>query len=140
RLMLFSTSRRRVLATGAAATATALLPRAGRAQAPLKAGWVYVGPIGDFGYSYQHNEGRLAVVEHFGDAVETSFVENVSEGPDAERVIRQLAASGNKLIFTTSFGFMNATERVARQFPDVYFEHCTGYKRGPNLATYDARF
>jgi basic membrane protein A and related proteins len=76
----------------------------------------------------------------FGDAVETTFVENVSEGADAERVIRQMAPAGHDLIFTTSFGFMNATATVAEQFPDVKFEHATGYTRADNLATYDARF
>jgi simple sugar transport system substrate-binding protein len=103
-------------------------------------GFVYVGPVGDFGWTYAHDQGRLQVEEHFGDAVETSFVENVAEGPDAERIIRQLAQDGNKLIFTTSFGFMNPTVRVAKQFPDVYFEHATGYQRTENLATYNARF
>jgi basic membrane protein A and related proteins len=138
--MTFPFSRRRLILTG---TAGATLLAAGglaRAQSPLKVGYIYVGPIGDHGWSYQHNEGRLALEEHFGEQVETSYVENVSEGPDAERVIRQLATSGHGLIFTTSFGFMNATERVARQFPDLKFEHATGYKTLPNLAVYDARF
>ena len=114
--------------------------RSARAQAPLKVGYVYVGPVSDHGWTYQHDQGRLAVEKYFAGKVETSYVENVSEGPDAERVIRQMASSGHGLIFTTSFGFMNATEKVARQFPKVFFEHATGYKRLPNLATYDARF
>ena len=80
------------------------------------------------------------MVEHFGDKVKTTYVENVAEGPDAERVIRQLASSGHGLIFTTSFGFMNPTVRVARQFPKVKFEHATGYQTAPNLAVYNARF
>jgi basic membrane protein A and related proteins len=138
--MSIALNRRALLGATAAGAAALTLPGLGRAQTPLKVGYIYVGPVGDHGWSYQHNQGRLAVEEHFGDAVETSFVENVSEGPDAERVIRQLATSGHGLIFTTSFGFMNATERVARQFPNVRFEHCTGYRRLPNLATYDARF
>ncbi|MEZ5668114.1 MAG: BMP family ABC transporter substrate-binding protein [Alphaproteobacteria bacterium] len=117
------------------AFATALAGTA-LADDPMKVGFVYVGPVGDFGWSYQHDQGRLAVQEHFGDAVETTFVENVSEGADAERVIRNLAASGHKLIFTTSFGFMNPTAAVAQQFPDVIFEHATGYKRADNLGTY----
>ncbi len=114
----------------------------GRVQAaePLKVGFVYVGPIGDYGYSYQHDQGRLAVEKAFGDKVKTTYVENVPEGADAERVIRELAATGHKLIFSTSFGFMNATAKVAKQYPDVKFEHATGYQRGPNLATYMARF
>jgi simple sugar transport system substrate-binding protein len=106
----------------------------------MKVGFVYVGPVGDFGWSYQHDEGRKAVVARYGDRVETTFVENVSEGPDAERVIEQLARSGHKLIFTTSFGFMEPTAKVAQRFPNVWFEHATGFKRAPNLATYDARF
>lgn len=110
------------------------------AAEPLKVGFVYVGPIGDHGYSYQHEQGRLAVEKHFGDKVKTTYVENVPEGADAERVIRQLASSGHELIFTTSFGFMNPTAKVAKQFPKVKFEHATGYMRAPNLATYMARF
>jgi simple sugar transport system substrate-binding protein len=132
-------TRRTALAALAGAGALAL-PRGVRAQAPLKVGFVYVGPVGDHGWSYQHNQGRLAAEAAFPGRVQTSYVENVSEGPDAERVIRQLATTGHGLVFTTSFGFMNATERVARAFPAVRFEHATGYKRLDNLATYDARF
>jgi len=110
------------------------------AQQKMKVGFIYVGPVGDFGWSYQHDEGRKAVVAKYGDRVETTFVESVSEGPDAERVIEQLARSGHKLIFTTSFGFMEPTLKVAQRFPNVWFEHATGFKRAPNLATYDARF
>jgi simple sugar transport system substrate-binding protein len=80
------------------------------------------------------------VEKAFGDKVKTTYVENVPEGADAERVIRELAVSGHKLIFSTSFGFMNATVKVAKQYPDVKFEHATGYQRAPNLATYMARF
>ena len=113
----------------------------GAAQAePVKVGFVYVGSIGDYGWNYAHNAGRLAVEKEFGDKVKTSYVENVAEGPDAQRVITQLANTGHKLIFTTSFGFMNPTLRVAKQFPDVRFEHATGFKRADNLATYSARF
>jgi len=113
---------------------------AATAQQKLKVGFVYVGPVGDFGWSYQHDEGRKAVVAKYGDRVETTFVEKVSEGPDAERVIEQLARSGHKLIFTTSFGYMEPTIKVAQRFPNVWFEHATGFKRAPNVATYDARF
>ncbi|MEM0942608.1 MAG: BMP family ABC transporter substrate-binding protein [Pseudomonadota bacterium] len=121
--------------------ALAALILAAQAQAAeLKVGFVYVGPVGDFGWTYQHDQGRLAVQEAYGDRVETTFVESVSEGPDAERVIRQLAASGHGLIFTTSFGFMEPTLKVAEQFPDVKFEHATGFKRAPNVATYSGRF
>lgn len=103
-----------------------------------KVGFVYVGPIGDHGWSYQHNQGRLAVEKELD--VKTSYVESVSEGADAERVIRQLASSGHDLIFTTSFGYMNPTVKVAKQFPNVKFEHSTGYKRADNVTTYSARF
>ena len=124
----------------AAALVAVALGSAAWAADPLKVGFVYVGPIGDHGWSYQHNQGRLAVEAAFGDKVETTFVENVAEGPDAERVIRQLAASGHDLIFTTSFGFMNPTVKVAKRFPDIRFGHATGYKREGNVSTYSARF
>jgi basic membrane protein A len=121
------------------AAAAALVAAAAQAQ-DLKVGFVYVGPVGDFGWSYQHDQGRQAVEAAFGDRVETTFVESVPEGADAERVIRQLASSGHGLIFTTSFGFMDATLAVAQQFPDVKFEHATGYRTAENVATYNARF
>lgn len=111
---------------------------AGSASAETKAGFIYVGPIGDHGWSYQHDQGRLAVEKELG--VKTSYVESVPEGADAERVIRQLASSGHDIIFTTSFGFMNPTIKVAKQFPNVKFEHATGYKRADNVSTYAARF
>ncbi len=137
-----TTVTRRGLVLGSAAAAGAMAlggPRA-FAQDAVKVGFVYVGPIGDFGWTHGHDLGREAVVEHFGDRVETSYVENVAEGPDAERVIRQLAASGHGLIFTTSFGYMNPTIRVAQQFPDVKFEHATGFQTAPNVSAYNARF
>ena len=126
----------RALALGAAVALSATVA----AAEPLKVGFVYVGPIGDHGWSYQHDQGRLALEAALGDQVETTYVESVPEGADAERVIRQLASTGHKLIFTTSFGYMNPTNRVARSFPDVAFEHATGYQRGPNVSTYAARF
>ncbi|KAE8547038.1 MULTISPECIES: BMP family ABC transporter substrate-binding protein [Marinobacter] len=106
------------------------------AEDPMKIGFVYVGPIGDHGWSYQHDLGRKAVEAHFGDQVETTYVENVAEGADAERTIRMLAQAGNDVIFTTSFGFMNPTIRVAEQFPDITFMHATGYKQADNVGTY----
>ena len=106
----------------------------------LKVGFIYVGPIGDHGWTYQHDQGRLAVEEAFGDKVETVYVENVAEGPDAERAITRLARDGAGIIFTTSFGFMDPTIKVAKNFPDVKFEHGTGYKRADNVTTYSARF
>ena len=116
---------------------------AGAAQAqdePLKVGFIYVGVPGDGGWTYQHDQARKEMEAHFGGKVVTSAIENVPEGADAERAITQLALDGNKLIFTTSFGFMDATVNVAAKFPDVKFEHATGYKLAPNLSTYDARF
>ena len=110
------------------------------AQDKIKVGFVYVGPVGDHGWTYRHDIGRQAIEEALGDRVETSFVESVKEGPDAERVIRQMAASGHDLVFTTSFGFMNPTVKVAKTFPKVMFEHATGYKRASNVSTYMARF
>jgi basic membrane protein A and related proteins len=133
-------SRRGFLAGTAATTSAFLLGRPGLAQEQLEVGFVYVGPIGDYGWTHGHELARKAVVEHFGDKVKTTYVENVAEGPDAERVIRQLASSGHGLVFTTSFGFMNPTVRVAKQFPQVKFEHATGYQTAPNLAVYNARF
>ncbi len=106
--------------------------------AETKVGFVYVGPVGDHGWSYRHDQGRQAVEEALG--VETTFVESVAEGADAERVIRTLATSGHNVIFTTSFGYMNPTLKVAKQFPNVKFEHATGYKRSDNVSTYSGRF
>jgi basic membrane protein A len=134
--------KRTVIWLGAAVVVAGLSAVApGTAQAePLKVGFVYVGPVGDHGWTYRHDEGRKAIDKAFGDKVQTTLVESVKEGADAERVIRQLAASGHKLIFTTSFGFMNPTLKVAKNFPDVRFEHATGYKQSANVATYGARF
>ena len=109
-------------------------------NAETKVGFVYVGPIGDHGWTYRHDVGRLAVEKALGAKVKTTFVESVKEGPDSERVIRQLASSGHKIIFTTSFGFMNPTLKVAKKFPDVKFEHATGYKQSKNVGTFSARF
>ncbi|WP_397544747.1 BMP family ABC transporter substrate-binding protein [Roseovarius salis] len=112
----------------------------GLAQDTTKVGFIYVGPIGDGGWTYEHDQGRLAVEEHFGDAVETVYQESVPEGADAVRAIEQMALQGADLIFTTSFGFMDPTITAARKFPDVMFEHATGYKTAPNVSTYSARF
>lgn len=132
---------RRTLLLGAGAAALVLASgRSVFAADPLKIGFVYVGPIGDHGYSYSHDQGRKAVEAEFGERVDATFVENVSEGPDAERVIRQLASAGNELIFATSFGFMQPTIRVARQFPKVAFEHATGYMTASNVGIYNGRF
>jgi len=119
----------------------AAAPAAAAKPEPIKAAWIYVGPVGDAGWSFAHDLGRKAVEAKFGDQVKTSFVEKVPEGADAERVIRDLAQQGNKIIFATSFGYMDAMLAVAGKFPDVKFEHATGYKREhPNVATYNSRF
>ncbi|MDB5651289.1 MAG: family transporter substrate-binding protein [Hyphomicrobiales bacterium] len=122
-----------------AAVAAVGLTAGAHAAEKLKVGFVYVGPVGDFGYSYQHDQGRQALQKALGDKIETTFLENVPEN-DSERSIEQLARSGHKLIFTTSFGFMEPTLKVAKKFPNVKFEHATGYKRSTNVATYSARF
>ncbi len=106
----------------------------------LKAAWVYVAPLTDAGWVRQHDEGRKAVQAALGDKVKTSYVENVPEGADAERVIRDLAAQGNKIIFTPSFGYMEATMRVAAEFPEVRFESITGYKTAANVSAANARY
>src|SRR5580692_3926263 len=106
----------------------------------LKVGFIYLGPIGDLGWTYQHELARQALVKEFGDKIETTYLENVPEGPDAERSIEQLVRAGNKLIFTTSFGYMDQTLKVAKKYPKVNFEHATGYKRDKNMSTYSGRF
>ncbi len=131
--------KKRTLLKGAVA-ALALAAAPALAQDKTKVGFVYVGPVGDGGWTYEHDQGRKAVEAEFGDAVETVYVENVPEGPDAERVITQMALDGADLIFTTSFGYMDPTINVAAKFPDVKFEHATGYKTAPNVSVYSARF
>jgi basic membrane protein A and related proteins len=106
----------------------------------LKIGFIYLGPVGDFGWTYQHEVGRQGLVKDMGDKIETTYLENVPEGPDAERSIEQLVRAGNKLIFTTSFGYMEPTLKVAKKYPKVNFEHATGFKRDKNVATYSGRF
>ena len=108
--------------------------------ADVKVGFVYVGPVGDYGWTYEHNEGRLAIEEHFGDRVETIYQESVAYGADAERAITTMAMQGADLIFTTSFGYMDPTLSVAEKFPNVKFEHATGFKRSENVSTYSGRF
>jgi basic membrane protein A len=121
------------------ALATALMVGGQASAEESTAAFVYVGPVGDHGWSYQHEQGRKAVEKALG--IKTTFVESVAEGADAGRVIRKLAVAGNKIIFTTSFGYMNPTNKVAKQFPNVKFEHATGYKRKyDNVATYSGRF
>ena len=105
----------------------------------IKVGFIYVGPIGDHGWTYRHDIGRLDVEKHFGDKVETVYLENVKYGPDSERAIRAMAKSGADIIFATSFGYMEPMLKVAKEFPNVKFEHATGYKQSDNMATYGLR-
>lgn len=128
------------LAAALAAACFFISPVFAQKSEPLKVGFVYVAPLGDAGWVRQHEEGRQAVQAAFDGKVKTSFVENVPEGPDAERVIRDLAQQGHKLIFTPSFGYMEPTLKVAKDFPDVKFESITGYKTAPNVSVANARY
>ena len=128
------------LAAALAVAATFSLLPASRAADPLKVGFVHVAPVTEAGWVRQHEDGRKALEAALPGRVQTTAVENVPEGPDAERVIRDLAQQGHKLIFTPSFGYMEPTLRVARDFPDVKFESITGYKTAANVATANARY
>lgn len=130
---------KRILTHAAAAFAVAAFATGALAQEKLKIGFIYVGPVGDHGWTYQHDQARQALVKTFGDKIEITYVENVPEN-DSERSIEQLARTGHRLIFTTSFGFMEPTLRVARKFPNVKFEHATGFKRAANVSTYSGKF
>ncbi|MFZ3583495.1 BMP family ABC transporter substrate-binding protein [Loktanella sp. DJP18] len=132
--------RRTLLASGVAAAALAATGLPALAQDKTKVGFIYIGPVGDGGWTYEHDKGRQAVADEFGDAVETVYVESVPEGPDAVRVLQQMALDGADLIFTTSFGYMDQTMEVAAKFPDVKFEHATGFKTADNVGVYSARF
>jgi simple sugar transport system substrate-binding protein len=132
--------RREFIKGAALVSGLALVAPAVRAADKLKVGFIYVGPIGDLGWSYEHDVARKELEKALGDKIETTFVENVPEGPDAERAIEGLVRNGCGLIFTTSFGFMEATLKVAKKYPNVKFEHATGYKRADNVATYAGRF
>jgi basic membrane protein A and related proteins len=128
------------LMAAAAALTLALGVGGAHAQDKLKVGFINVGPKNDGGWTQGHWTGAEALREALGDKVEITFIENVPEGQDAERAIEALARAGNQLIFTTSFGFMDPTIKVAQRFPDVKFEHATGFKTAPNVTTYNARF
>lgn len=124
-----------------AALAVGLTGAAMAQDDPFQVGFIYIGTPGDYGWTYEHDRGRLAVEEAYGDAVETVFLESVPEGADAERAITTMVLGGADMVFTTSFGYGEATNAVAGQFPDVYFEHATGYLREhDNVSTYSARF
>jgi basic membrane protein A and related proteins len=123
----------------AALALTACGGGAGESSDPFKVAYVYIGPPGDLGWTYEHDRGRKAVEEEFGDRVETTYIENVEEGPDAARVIRQYAQEGYDMVFATSFGYMDYMYEVAEEFPDVLFEHCSGFMTRDNMATYFGR-
>ena len=106
---------------------------------PLKIAFAYVGPVGDGGWTFAHDNARKALEKEFGDKIQTTFVENVPESADAERVIRDMVGQGNKLIFGTTFGYMDPMLKVASDNKDVKFEHATGYKQADNMRTYDSR-
>jgi len=127
------------IAAGAAVLALAAGGAVAQPKEKVKVGFIYVGPVGDHGWSYQHDVGRKAIEQAFGAKVETTYVESVPEA-DSERAIEQLARTGHDLIFTTSFGFMEPTLKVARRYPKVKFEHATGFKRADNVSTYAAKF
>ncbi len=133
-------TRRNVMQTAAAGLALPALGRRAFAAEPLKVGFVYLGPIGDYGWTWAHDKGRKAMVEALKGQVVADYVENVKEDAGATPVIKDLAQQGHKLIFATTFGYMDQTVEAAKQFPDVMFEHCTGYKHAPNLGTYNSRF
>jgi basic membrane protein A and related proteins len=133
-------TRRNFLRTTAAGLAAPALLRNARAAEPLKVGLIYLGPIGDFGWTWAHEKGRKAMVEALKGQVVADYVENVKEDASATPILKDLAESGHKLIFATTFGYMDQTVEAAKQFPEVKFEHCTGYKHLPNLGTYNTRF
>ena len=131
---------RRTLFKGAGAATLATLASPALAEDKVKVGFIFLGPIGDYGWTWAHNKGREAIDAELGDKVETIYVENVAEDASAIPVLRDLAQQGCKLIFTTSFGYMDQTQEVAKEFPDVKFEHCTGFKRADNVSTYNSKF
>ena len=120
-------------------TGGGLEPAKAEAADALKAAFIYVGPIGDLGWTWEHDRGRKMLEAELGGKVETTYIESVPEGPDAARVIRQYAQQGHKVIFATSFGYMDPMVEVAQDFGDAYFEHCSGYKTAPNMSTYFGR-
>ena len=131
---------RRTLFKGAGAATLATLASPALAEDKVKVGFIFLGPIGDYGWTWAHNKGREAIDAELGDKVETIYVENVAEDASAIPVLRDLAQQGCKLIFTTTYGYMDQTLQVAGEFPDVKFEHCTGFKRADNVSTYNSKF
>ena len=141
---MINLNRRRFVQAAATTAIAAALPlihtRGAQAADPLKIGYVYVGPVNDGGWNTAHEAARQEMMKALGDKVTSSYVENVAEGPDSERVIRDFANQGCGLIFATSVGYMDALMKVAKDFPDIKFEMCTGFKHAPNVANYNIRF
>ncbi|MGX5651603.1 BMP family ABC transporter substrate-binding protein [Hydrogenophaga sp. YM1] len=137
--VLIGCGKKEEAAAPAPAPAPAAPAAAPAAPEPLKIAFAYVGPVGDGGWTFAHDNGRKALEAEFGDKIKTTFVESVPESADAERVIRDMASNGNKLIFGTTFGYMEPMLKVAADFKDVKFEHATGYKTAENMRTYDSR-
>ncbi len=133
-------NRRNFIQAAGAAAALPLLGQPAFAADKIKIGFIFLGPIGDYGWTWAHNKGREAIDAALGDKVETVYAENVAEDASAVPIIRDLAQQGCKLIFTTSYGYMDQTLQVASEFPDVKFEHCTGFKRADNVSTYNSKF
>ena len=137
---MYVLTRRNFVKSAAATSAASLLGSRAFAEEPLKVGFVYLGPIGDFGWTWAHEKGRKAMLAALGGKVTADYVENVPEDASATPVIKDLAAQGHKLIFTTTFGYMDQTMTVAADYPNTMFEHCTGYKHAKNVGTYNSRF
>jgi basic membrane protein A and related proteins len=137
---MYVLTRRNFVKSAAATSAASLLGSRAFADEPLKVGFVYLGPIGDFGWTWAHEKGRKAMLAALGGKVTADYVENVPEDASATPVIKDLAAQGHKLIFTTTFGYMDQTMTVAADYPNTMFEHCTGYKHAKNVGTYNSRF
>ncbi len=135
-------NRRTFIGSAAAAASLPMLASRASAADPLKVGYIYVGPINDGGWNTAHEAGRQEMLKMFGDKVQSQYVENVPEGPDAERVLRDLYNQGNRLLYATSFGFMDSAVKVAQAYPDVTVEMCTGFKPSSNnnLSNYNIRF
>ena len=133
-------TRRNLMKTAAAGLAMPALGRSAFAAQSLKVGFVYLGPIGDWGWTWAHEKGRKAMVEALKGQVVADYVENVKEDGSVTPFLRDLAQQGHKLIFATTFRYMDQTAEAAKQFPDVMFEHCTGHRLVPNLGAYNSRF
>ena len=138
--MSFLTRRNFLQTTAAGLRPLSMSGRSGFAADPLKVGFVYLGAIGDYGWTWSHEQGRKALVDALKGQVVADYVENVKEDASAIPVMKDLAQQGHKLIFTTSYGYMDQTIEAAKQFPDVKWEHCTGYKHADNVGTYNSRF